>query len=109
MKTHIFEAKAAIISLLAISAVVALILFTPGETPRPPEAATPWETASLENAPRTTAQVRETYGQIPLSFEANRGQADAAVNFRARGAGYTLSLSPTQAVFIVRRLQTAAP
>ena len=103
MKTHIFEAKAAIISLLAISAVVALILFTPGETPRPPEAATPWGTASLENAPRTTAQVRKTYGQIPLSFEANRGQGDESVNFRARGAGYTLSLSPTEALFVLAR------
>jgi hypothetical protein len=37
------------------------------------------------------------YGQLPLSFEVNRGQTAAAVNYLARGSGYTLFLSPTQA------------
>jgi hypothetical protein len=39
----------------------------------------------------TTAREREAYRQLPLSFEANHGQADASVNFVARGAGYALS------------------
>lgn len=38
------------------------------------------------------------YGRLPLSFEENRGQADAAVKFLARGAGYGLYLSPAAAV-----------
>ncbi len=59
--------------------------------------------ASPQTAPLTTAKVREAYGQLPLSFEANRGQADEAANFVARGAGYTLSLSPTQAAFALAR------
>ncbi|MET0645090.1 MAG: hypothetical protein ABW208_00630, partial [Pyrinomonadaceae bacterium] len=46
-----------------------------------------------------TEQARESYGRLPLSFEANRGQAGAAADFVARGAGYTLSLTPTEAVF----------
>jgi hypothetical protein len=37
------------------------------------------------------------YGQLPLSFEVNRGQTAAAVNYLARGSGYTLFLSATQA------------
>jgi hypothetical protein len=37
--------------------------------------------------------------QLPLSFEANQGQTDARVQFLARGAGYTLFLTPTSAVF----------
>ena len=48
------------------------------------------------------AQVRETYGRIPLSFESNRGQTDSSVNFLARGAGYTLFLKPSEAVFTLR-------
>ena len=58
---------------------------------------------SARATPRTTAQVRETYGQLPLSFEANRGQAIESVNFLARGPGYTLALSPTEAVFVLAR------
>jgi hypothetical protein len=37
-------------------------------------------------------------GQIPLSFEANQGQTDALVRFLARGDGYALFLTDTEAV-----------
>ncbi len=52
-------------------------------------------------SPLTPAQAREAYGRIALSFEANRGQMDESVNFLARGAGYTLFLKPTEAVFVL--------
>jgi hypothetical protein len=35
----------------------------------------------------------ETYGKLPLSFEANAGQTDSQVKFLSRGSGYTLFLS----------------
>jgi hypothetical protein len=58
---------------------------------------------SSAKVPGTTkaraAEVREAYGRMSLSFEANRGQADESVDFMARGAGYTLALSPTKAIF----------
>src|SRR5438045_158417 len=38
------------------------------------------------------------YGQIPLSFEANRGQTDPAVQFLSRGSGYALFLTSHEAV-----------
>ena len=44
------------------------------------------------------ASVNAPYGQLPLSFEANQGQADASVDFVARGPGYALSLTPGAAV-----------
>lgn len=34
--------------------------------------------------------VLATYGNLPLSFEANQGQTDARVNFISRGNGYQL-------------------
>jgi hypothetical protein len=40
----------------------------------------------------------ERVGQLPLRFEANRGQAAAGVDFLARGPGYTMSLSRDGAV-----------
>ena len=43
------------------------------------------------------------YGKLPLNFEPNRGQADARVDFLARGAGYSLFLDPTEAVLSLRK------
>ena len=39
---------------------------------------------------------------VPLTLEANRGQADDSILFLARGSGYRLSLTPTGAVLGVR-------
>jgi len=44
-------------------------------------------------------QVLADYGKLPLSFEPNRGQTDAQVKFLARGSGYTLFLTQSEAVF----------
>jgi hypothetical protein len=44
------------------------------------------------------ARISDTYGRLPLSFEANTGQADPAVRFLTRGQGYTLFLTPAEAV-----------
>ena len=48
-------------------------------------------------------QVLNRYGKLPLGFEANLGQTDAQVKFIARGAGYTLFLTPTEAVFSLQQ------
>src|SRR5262249_42989815 len=34
-----------------------------------------------------------TFGDLPLAFEANVGQAEAAVRYLAHGPGYTLALT----------------
>ncbi|HEY0429831.1 MAG TPA: SBBP repeat-containing protein [Pyrinomonadaceae bacterium] len=44
------------------------------------------------------------YGRMPLLFEMNKGQIDKEAKFVSRGAGYTLYLAKTEAVF---QLQTA--
>lgn len=59
--------------------------------------------ASTQSGPPATTKTLAAYGQLPLSFEVNRGQAHKSVNFLARGAGYTLALSPTEAVFALAR------
>jgi len=43
------------------------------------------------------------FGRLPLSFEVNQGQTAAEVNFLARGAGYTLFLTPTREVVALKR------
>jgi hypothetical protein len=49
-------------------------------------------------ASQTRLSVSEAYGKLPLSFEANRGQADSRVNFLSRGRGYSLLVTATEAV-----------
>ena len=49
--------------------------------------------------------IEDTYGVLPLHFEANHGQMDANVSFRARGEGYHLFLTPTEAVLALRNGQ----
>lgn len=81
---------------LAVVAFASLRFFIGGSAS---DTSTHGVAASSKSAPHTVAQARDAYGQLPLSFEANRGQAGEAVNFLARGAGYTLALSPKEAVF----------
>ena len=56
-----------------------------------------------ETAPVTHAQIAEDYGKLPLHFEANRGQTDTEVKFLSHGPGYTLFLTPTEAVLALRQ------
>ena len=42
------------------------------------------------------------YGQLPLAFEANQGQSDEQVRFLARGDGYSLFLTASEAVLSLR-------
>ena len=50
-----------------------------------------------------TAKLDAAFGKLPLSFEANRGQFDARARFVARGPGYSLFLTPSEAVLDLRR------
>ena len=51
-----------------------------------------------------TGPLLPSYGQLPLRFEANQGQTDAQVSFLARGSGYSLFLTPDQAVLRLQKL-----
>lgn len=54
----------------------------------------------VRSAPNRTAGERApiSYGDLPLSFEVNRGQTDARVEFLARASGYTLYLTAKETV-----------
>lgn len=73
------------IPLRARTAVLALLLLGVAGAPARSDDATPIE---------ALAAVRSR----PLAFEANAGQTDPQVRFVARGAGYTVFLTPTEAV-----------
>ena len=47
--------------------------------------------------------LNESYGKLPLSFEPNQGQTDKRVKFLSHGHGYSLFLTPTEAVLALRK------
>jgi uncharacterized repeat protein (TIGR01451 family) len=48
--------------------------------------------------PTARTRLTKSYGKLPISFEANRGQVSGAVQFLAHGLGYTIFLTPGEAV-----------
>src|SRR5439155_15487436 len=93
-----------LVVLTTVSLLTALTLNggSPARTHSSLSAATPIDQVPLREG------ARETYGKLPMSFEANRGQTDPAVDFLARGSGYTLFLTPNEAVLSLRPLAHGA-
>jgi uncharacterized protein (TIGR03437 family) len=58
--------------------------------------------------PAQPARIAGDYGKLPLSFEANTGQADKSVRFLSRGGGYGLYLTGDEAVLALRKGDCAA-
>ncbi len=52
-------------------------------------------------APELKTSINNSYGKLPIRFEANMGQTDARVKFLARGKGYSLFLTPQSAVMVL--------
>jgi hypothetical protein len=52
----------------------------------------------LQPDPEHQAKTQESYGQLPLSFEANQGQADSQVKFITHTGAYSLFLTGDEAV-----------
>ncbi len=72
-----------------------------GPLPASPTKADAPPTAAKPDA-ATKARILEAYGKLPLSFEANQGQTDGRVKYLTRGRGYTLFLTPSEAVLVLR-------
>src|SRR5579859_327394 len=97
----------------AVSCVFALIvatIWTIARTPvdqhsRTAALSAPKTSPSFEKqaSPAARTHVAETYGKLPLTFEANQGQSDKQVKFLSRGQGYTLFLTGDEAVLSLRR------
>src|SRR5437899_7704939 len=49
------------------------------------------------------ARLSESYGKLPLHFEANQGQTHKDVRFLSRGPGYSLYLTAGEAVLVLSR------
>ena len=70
------------------------------------------QTVALVTHPNTPVQrvnVVESYGRVPLAFEANQGQTNPQVKFISRGPGYGLFLTTSEAVLTLRGASRREP
>ena len=88
---------------LFLGSVALPSLVRPAAIPNPSIADTAPPPSAVE------AGIRDGYGKLPLSFEANQGQTDREVSFLARGRGYGLFLTPTESVLVLRKPNAASP
>src|SRR5436190_20238117 len=58
---------------------------------------------ALPFAAAAEARVSQSYGKLPLHFEANQGQTHQDVRFLARGSGYSLYLTAGEAVLVLTK------
>src|SRR5213080_2733972 len=91
------------ITVAATKGMILLLALAPASYA--PAPATPTSTGIPQ---ATKQQVLAAYGKLPLSFEANDGQADPQVKFLSRGSGYTLFLTPTEAVLTLTKADAHA-
>ncbi len=73
------------------------LIFAAIFAPRSNGVSTPAPVPSTSEAPAPLPP--DAYGRLPLNFELNQGQTDARVKFLARGQGYGLFLTGSEAVF----------
>jgi hypothetical protein len=84
--------------MLALAATVAAASFT-----TPVQADNP----APRPANRPAIKPAEQLGRLPIAFEANAGQADRSIKFLARGSGYTVALTSTEALLSVSKPATS--
>ncbi|MBI4470732.1 MAG: SBBP repeat-containing protein [Acidobacteria bacterium] len=63
----------------------------------------------LETDQPKPSLLSQDYGKLSLSFEANLGQTDEAVQFLARSNGSTLFLTPSEAVLTLPKAESKSP
>jgi hypothetical protein len=66
------------------------------------ESATAKELSQAVAAPKSQNLPSIDFAKPPMIFEPNLGQTDARVKFLSRGPGYTLFLTPSEAVLSMR-------
>jgi hypothetical protein len=77
------------------------------EAQRSPQATA--KTANHKPSKAEQARAVQAYGKLPLSFEANQGQTDHRVRFLSHGSGYSLFLTPEEAVLTLQTGWTQKP
>lgn len=103
MKLHI---RLVVLSLLVVAAACALMRLHRSAADSTPVAAVAPPERVL--TPEEKKAVAESFGNIPLHFEANRGQADGGAGFISRGGNHALLLKENEAQLVLPNAKRTA-
>ena len=102
--------KSAAVATIVISVIIISLFYAGNKNQIEPASRIDSNLTSKENLPpaveeniRQKQKINEEYGKLPLHFEPNLGQTDKQVKFTARGAGYALFLTSTEAVLSLEK------
>src|SRR5215211_6056734 len=84
-----------VIGIASFATTLCAVIFVAADSDKGPVAA-PFAPAATD--PRTRTKIAERFGELPLSFETNKGQTNPAVKFLSHGPGYDLFLTANEAV-----------
>jgi hypothetical protein len=68
-----------------------------------------WAAMPEASCPADQERLEVAYRKLPLHFEVNQGQAEGTVKFLAQGRGYSLSLTPSEAVLNLYKPLSESP
>src|SRR6185369_2828863 len=92
----------ALLVTLSLTFGLTLLLRSGGKRVNPQQNA-----ARVDGQPKASESSRawadEVVGRTPMAFEENAGQTDARVKFLSRGQGYSLFLTPDEAVMTLSK------
>jgi beta-propeller repeat-containing protein/ASPM-SPD-2-Hydin domain-containing protein/centrosomal CEP192-like protein len=99
----------AIVAALGLLLVSVIVARAPRSASRPFAAASGVSPAIVADrgGAKENAKLVQTYGKLPLAFEANYGQTNSRVKFLSRGQSYTLFLTSTEAVLALQNYSVA--
>jgi hypothetical protein len=103
------------VAVLGLLLAFALSLFAvPQQTAQRPRARLKTQPAvaaiqPLKSRKPANSRLLKAYGNLPMRFEENRGQTDPRVQFLARGAGYSLFLTSSEAVLALHAPHHLSP
>jgi hypothetical protein len=98
---------------LSVAAALAVAVIVGVLTPRPARVSRDHIANSQHGRKAIPADVlapiraKESFGKLPLRFEANHGQTDPSVKFLSRGPGYGMFLTQTEVVLVVPKRGTS--
>ena len=104
-KKHVWSVS--MLAMLTLAALGLALCAAPAVRPEGPTRAVVSH-SQADLARLTKPQVLESYGKLPLSFEANHGQTDRQVKFLSRGSGYSLFLTANETVLSLSKPATPA-
>ncbi len=101
-KVHLGTIAIACIAASAVAAILATRVPRTLASSQSPRASDPAKQPSSRVIAAANHSPRISYAKLPMSFEPNLGQSDPQVRFLSRGQGYTLFITPSEAVLSMR-------